>query len=94
MFSPAAIAAKGPAPDGIKLFDERIDKCGIVGEDTVLEVALSLRLCPHPRASKIGATKVCLHAINDYALEMNTWTEHPFHRRPKSRITVEVIPPV
>ena len=94
MFSPPAIAAKGATPDGIKLLDERIGECWVVGKNAILEVALSLRLCPHPRASKIGATKVCLHAINDYALEMNTWTEHPFHRRPKSRITVEVIPPV
>ena len=74
MFASAAIAAKGAAPDGVKLLDERIYYGGVVSEDTVLEVALALRLRPHPRAGKIGAAKVCFHAINDNALEMDTRT--------------------
>ena len=41
MLAPAAIAAERASPNGIKLLDERIDECWIVGEDTVLEVALA-----------------------------------------------------
>ena len=73
MVAAAAIAAKCPSPDGVELLDERIDEGGVIGEDTVLEVVLPFRLCAHPRAGEIGAAKVCFHAINDYALEMDTW---------------------
>ena len=94
MFSPPAVAAKGPSPDGVELLDERIDEGGVFGEDTVLEVALSLRLCPHPCAGEVRAAEIRLHAIHDDAFEMDTRTKHPFHRSPKRRIAVEVVPPV
>ena len=94
MFSPPAVAAKGPSPDGVELLNEGTDERGVVGEDTVLEVALPFRLCAHARASKIGAAEIRLDAIHDDALEMDARTEHPFHRRPKRRIAVEVISPI
>ena len=94
MVASAAIAAKRPSPNRVELLDERIDEGGVIGEDTVLEVALALGLCAHPSTSKIGAAEIRFHAIHDDALEMDTRTEHPLHRRPKRRIAVEVISPV
>ena len=41
MFAAATFAAEGPAPDGIELLDERIDEGGVIGKDSVLEVALA-----------------------------------------------------
>ena len=66
--------AEVAAPDGIELLDERIDEGGIVGEDTVLEVALAHRLRAHSRAGKIRRTEIRLHTIHDDALEMDTRT--------------------
>ena len=68
----AAIAAKGPTPDGVELLDERIDERGIVGENAVLEVALALGLRAHPSASEVCATEIRLDPIYDDALEMDT----------------------
>ena len=56
MFSPPTIAAKGSSPNGIELLDERIDERGIVGENTVLKIALALGLRTHPCTSEIRAT--------------------------------------
>ena len=53
MFAAAAVVAEVTAPDGIELLDERIDEGGIVGENAILEVALALRLCAHPRAGEV-----------------------------------------
>ena len=38
----AAVATKRPAPDGIELLDKRFDKCRVVAENAVFEVALLL----------------------------------------------------
>ena len=43
-----AVAAKRSSPDGIELLDKRLDKCGVVGENAVLEIALLLRLTSRP----------------------------------------------
>ena len=43
-----AIAAEITSPDGIELLDKRLDKCGVVGENAVLEIALLLRLTSRP----------------------------------------------
>ena len=94
MVASATVAAEGTTPDGIELLNERIDEGGVIGEDAVFEVTLLLALRSHPRAGKIGAAEVRLHAIHDDALEMDTRTKHPLHRRPKRRIAIEVIPPV
>ena len=64
----AAFAAEVASPDGIELLDKRFDKCGVVGEDAVLEVALLLRLCTHPGSGEIRRAEVRLHAVNDDAL--------------------------
>ena len=85
MFAATAVAAEVASPDGIELFDEWIDECGIVGQNAVLEVALALRLRTHPRTSEIRRAEVRLHAIHDDALEMHTRAEHPFHCRPECR---------
>ena len=55
MFAPATIAAERASPNGIKLLDERIDECWIVGENAVLEVAFTFGLRAHARAGEIGA---------------------------------------
>ena len=94
MLAAATFAAEGPSPDGIELLDERIDEGGIVGEYAVLEVALAHGLCAHARAGEIRRAEVRLDAIHDDALEMDTRTKHPFHRSPKRRIAVEIIPPI
>ena len=52
MLASAAIAAKGPSPDGIEMLGERFDERGIVGQDAVLEVALAHGLRTHPRAGE------------------------------------------
>ena len=77
-----AFAAKRSSPDGIELLDERFDKCGVVGEDAVLEIALLLRLCAHPGTGEVRRTEIRFHAIYDDTLEMYARTKHPFHRRP------------
>ena len=74
MFSAATIAAEVPPPDGIELLDERVNERWIVGEDTVLEVALAHGLCTHPRTGEICRAKVRFHTIYDDALEMDTRT--------------------
>ena len=56
---------------GIELLDKRFDKCGVIGEDAVLEVALLLALRAHPRARQIGRTEIRLNAVDDDALEMH-----------------------
>ena len=60
----AAVAAKRTSPDGIELLDKRRDKCGVVGENAVLEVALALTLCAHARAGEISRAEVGLHTVN------------------------------
>ena len=57
-------AAAVSAPDGIELLDERFDKCGVVGENAVLEIALLLRLCTHPGTGEIRRAEVGLHTVN------------------------------
>lgn len=94
MFSAPAVAAELPSPDGIELLDERIDEGGIIGQNTVLEVALALGLRAHARTGEVRATEIRLHAIHDDALEMDARAKHPLHRRPKRRIAVEIVPPV
>ena len=94
MFTAAAIAAKGTSPDGVELLDERVDASWVIGQDAVLKVALALGLCTHPRASEIRRSEVHFHAIYDDALEVDSRTQHPFHRRPKHWIAIEVIPPI
>ena len=72
-----AVAAKRSSPDGIELLYKRFDKCGVVGENAVFEVALLLRLRAHARAGQIGRAEVRLNAIDDDALEMHPRTKHP-----------------
>ena len=90
----ATITAEVATPDGIELLDKRFDKCGVVGENAVLEVALLLRLCAHPGTGEIRRAEIRLHAVDDDALEMHPRTKHPLHRRPERRIAVEVVAPV
>ena len=52
-----AVAAEVSSPDGIELFDERLDKCRIVGENTVLEVALALTLRARAAAVRFAEPK-------------------------------------
>ena len=59
-----AVAAKVTSPGGIELLDKRFDKCGVVGENAVLEIALAHRLRAHPRAGEIRRTEVGLHTVN------------------------------
>lgn len=92
--SSPAIAAKVAAPNGIELLDKRLDKCWVVSQNTVLKIALFLGLRSHSSAGEIRRTEIRLYAVNNDALEMNSRAEHPFHRRSKHRIAVEVIPPV
>ena len=66
----AAIAAKRSSPDGIELLDERFDKCRVVGENAVLEIALLHRLRAHPGTGEIRRAKIRLHAVNDDALKV------------------------
>ena len=73
----STIAAEIPAPDGIELLDERFDKCGVVGENAVFEIALLLRLRAHARAGQIGRAEIGLNAVHDNTLEMHTRTQHP-----------------
>ena len=90
MFATAAIAP--PSPGGIELFRKRLNQNGIIGQNSVLEVALAFRLHPHSGARKIGTAEIRLDTIYDNALEMDARTKHPLHRRPERRIAVEVIP--
>ncbi len=94
MIAATAFAAERPSPDGIKLFDERIDERGVVGQDAVLKVALAFGLRAHACTGEVRRAEVRLDAIHDDAFEMHTRTKHPLHSSPKSRITVEVVPPV
>lgn len=94
MFSPSAIAAERASPDRVELLDERIDEGGIVGENAVLKVALAFGLRTHACTGEVRRSEIRLPPIYDDALEMDTRTKHPFHRRPKRWIAVEVIPPV
>lgn len=84
MFSPPTIAAEIAAPDRVELFGEWIDEGGIVGQNTVLEVALALGLRAHARIGEVRATEIRLPPVHNDALEMDTRTKYPFHRCPKS----------
>ena len=94
MLFPTAIAAEVTAPDGIELLDKWIDKRAIVCKDTILEVALALRLRAHPRTSEICGTEVRPVSINNDTLEMDSWAKHSFHPLPQAWKAVEVFPPV
>jgi len=93
-FAAAAVSAEIPSPNGIELLDKRFDKRRIVCQNAILEVTLALRLRAHPGTGQVCRAEVCLHAVNNDALEMHARAEHPFQRRPERRIAIEVVPPV
>lgn len=49
----AAVSTEVATPCGIELLDERFDRRRIVGENSILEVAL-LHFCTHPCISQVG----------------------------------------
>ncbi len=60
MLATATVSAERPSPDRIELFNERIDKGRVVGQDTILEIALTLGLRAQPRAREVGRAEVRL----------------------------------
>lgn len=64
MFAASAIAAKVATPNGIELLDKRFDKCGVVRQNAVLEVALALSLRAHPGTGQVRRTEMRFYAVN------------------------------
>ena len=62
--APTAVGTKIATPNGIELLDKRFDKCLIVCQNAVLEVALALRLRAHPGTGQVRRSEIRLHAVN------------------------------
>ena len=64
MFATATIFAEVTSPNGIELLDKRFDKCRIVCQNAILEVALALGLRAHPGTGQVRRSEIRFHAVN------------------------------